>query len=237
MEVQSSAVVLSSLKYGDNGLIVKCYTEASGTKSFILKNAFSGKNKKSSLFTTLNQIKIIYDDKKNKDLNFLKLVEADVYYQSIYNQPVKTSIVLFLGEILSSVLQEEESNPYLFNFISNGLIDFDNKSTGNSDFHLWFLMNLSRFLGFYPHFSEDAQYFDLANGISTNDSSSGFIIEKSDLMIFTDLIRMNFASQEKSSFNQNQRKKLLEILIRYYELHISDFRRPNSLDVLHQVFG
>lgn len=237
MEVQSSAILLSSLKYGDNGLIVKCYTEASGTKSFILKNAFSGKNKKSSLFTTLNQIKIIYDDKKNKDLNFLKLVEADIYYQSIYNQPVKTSIVLFLGEILSSVLQEEESNPYLFNFISNGLIDFDNKSTGNSDFHLWFLINLSRFLGFYPHFSEDAQYFDLANGISTNDSSSGFIIEKSDLMIFTDLIRMNFSSQEKSNFNQNQRKKLLEILIRYYELHISDFRRPNSLDVLHQVFG
>lgn len=236
MQVQTSAIVISSLKYGDNGLIVKCYTENSGIESFILKNAFSGRNKKSSVFITLNQIKMIYDQKKNSNLNFLKDAEAEFYYQSINSNPVKTTIVLFLGEILNSVLKEEEANFSLYKFLSNSINEFDSKSSNYADFHLWFLLNLTRFLGFYPHFSENYEFFDLANGVSTNDFSSGFVIEKDDLNLFQYLISMNFNSNENSKFNQNQRKKLLEILIRYYELHISDFRRPKSLEVLYSVF-
>ncbi len=236
MEVQTSAIVISSIKYGDSGLIVKCYTKKSGIKSFILKNAFSGKNKKSSVFTTLNQIKIIYEEKKGKNLNYLKEAEGEFYYQSVYGSPVKTSITLFIGELLNSVLQEEEANSSLYNFISTGFLDFDSKPDNYSDFHLWFLLNLSRFLGFYPHFSEEYVYFDLANGVSTNDFSSGFVIEKEDLLLFRNLIQMNFSSRENSKFSQIQRKKTLEIIVKYYELHISDFRRPKSLDVLHQVF-
>lgn len=236
MQVQTSAIVLSSLKYGENGLIVRCFTENSGIESFILKNAFSGKNKKSSVFVVLNQIKIIYDEKKNSNLNYLKDAEIESYYKSIYTNPVKTTITLFLGEILNSVLQEEEANLTMYRFLSDGLNEFDSKTSNYADFHLWLLTNLTRFLGFYPHFSVNYEFFDLANGVSTNDFSSGFVIEKEELILFKDLIDLNFNSQEISKFNQNQRKKLLEILIRYYELHISGFRRPKSLEVLYSVF-
>lgn len=236
MEVQTRAIVLSSLKYGDNGLIVKCYTENSGAKSFILKNAFSGKRKRSSLFTVLNQIKLIYEERKGKELIYLKEFEAETYYQTIHNRPLKVSVVLFLSEILISVLKEEEPNFPLYNFITTGLKDFDSQPSNYSDFHLWFLLKLTHFLGFYPHFSENYNYFDLANGISTNDASSIFIIQKSDLNLFKDLIFLKFPSVENSNFNQLQRRKALEILIKYYELHISDFRRPKSLNVLHQLF-
>lgn len=236
MQIQTSAIVISSLKYGDNGLIVKCYTENSGIESFILKNAFSGKNKKSSIFTTLNQIKIIYDSKKNSSLNYLKESETEIYYQSIYSNPIKTTIVLFLGEMLNSVLKEEDSNLGLYNYLSNALIEFDLKTSAFADFHLWFLLNLTKFLGFYPNFSAKSEFFDLENGISTNDYSSGFVIDKDELIDFKNLIQMNFSELNTSQFNQIQRKKLLEILIRYYELHISDFRRPKSLEVLYSVF-
>lgn len=234
--MQTFAIVLSYLKYGDNGLIVKCYTHSSGIQSFILKNAFSGRNKKNSVFTILNQISVIYEDKKRKNLNYINEVETYTYYQSIYINPVKTTITLFLGEILNSVLQEEEVNPFLYDFISGGLTEFDAKKTSYADFHLWFLMNLTRHLGFYPHFSENYAYFDLANGISTNDFSSGFLVDREELKLFESLIHLNFSLQQGSQFNQIERKKLLEILMKYYELHISAFRRPKSLEVLYQVF-
>lgn len=236
MQVQTSAIVISSLKYGDNGLIVKCYTQNSGIESFILKNAFSGKNKKSSIFTTLNQIKIIYDSKKNSSLNYLKESDTEIYYQSLYSNPIKTTIILFLGEILNSVLQEEEANSAMFEFLNNALNQFDSKTSAYADFHLWFLLNLTKYLGFYPNFSGKSEFFDLESGISTNDYSSGFVIQKEELISFSDLIQMNFSELNTSKFNQIQRKKLLEILIRYYELHISDFRRPKSLEVLYSVF-
>lgn len=236
MQVQTSAIVISSLKYGDSGLIVKCYTQNSGIESFILKNAFSGRNKKSSVFLILNQIKLNYDQKKNSNLNYLKEADAETYYQSIYSNPIKTTITLFLGEILNSVLQEEETNIALYKFLSNSLNEFDSNKTNYADFHLWFLMNLTRFLGFFPNYSENYDFFDLTNGISTHDLSSGFVIEKEELILFKKLIDLNFNSAEISKFNQIQRKILLEILIRYYELHISDFRRPKSLEVLYSVF-
>lgn len=236
MQIQTSAIVISSLKYGDNGLIVKCYTQNSGIESFILKNAFSGKNKKSSVFTTFNQIKIIYDSKKNSSLNYLKEAETEIYYQSLYSNPIKTTIILFLGEILNSVLQEEEANLELYNYLKNALVELDSKTSAYADFHLWFLLNLTKFLGFYPNYSEKFEYFDLENGVSTNDYSSGFVIQNEELISFKNLIQMNFSELNSSQFNQNQRKMLLEILIRYYELHISDFRRPKSLEVLYQIF-
>lgn len=236
MQNQTSAIVISSLKYGDNGLIVKCYTKNSGIESFILKNAFSGRNKKSSVFLILNQIKIIYDSKKNSNLNYMKESEAEIYYQSIYSNPIKTTICLFLGEILNSVLKEEEANLYLYNFLSNGFKEFDLNKSNYADFHLWFLLNLTKFLGFYPNYSDGYNFFDLTNGISTQDFSSGFVIEKEELNLFKNLIELDFNSQKKSKFNQVERKKLLEIIIRYYELHISDFRRPKSLEVLYSVF-
>lgn len=236
MQIQTSAIVISSLKYGDNGLIVRCYTQNSGIESFILKNAFSGRNRKSSVFLILNQIKIICDAKKNSNLNYLKEADAEIYYQSIYSNPIKTTITLFLGEILNSVLQEEETNLSLYQFLSRSLNEFDSNKTNYADFHLWFLMNLTHFLGFFPNYSENYKFFDLTNGISTHDFSSGFVIEKEELILFKNLIDLDFNSEETSKFNQNQRKKLLEILIRYYELHISDFRRPKSLEVLYSVF-
>lgn len=236
MQIKTSAIVLYSVKYGDNGLIVRCYTQNSGIQSFILKNAFSGRNKKNAVFLILNQIKLIYDEKKNSNLNYLKEAEAEFYYQSIYSNPIKTTITLFLGETLNAVLQEEEANLSLYEFLANALNEFDSKKTNYTDFHLWFLMNLTRFLGFFPNYSENHEFFDLTNGISTQDFSSGFVIEKEELLLFKNLIDLDFNSQEISKLNQIQRKKLLEILIRYYELHISDFRRPKSLEVLYSVF-
>lgn len=236
MEVQTSAIVLSYLKYGDNGLVVRCYTEKSGAKSFIVKNAFSGKRKKASVFTALNQVHIIYEERKGNELIYPKEFESAIHYKSIYTEPLKVSVVLFLSEILSLVLKEEESNPALYHFIANEINEFDSQTAFYPDFHLWFLFNLTRYLGFYPHYSDELNYFDLANGISTNDNSSGVLIEGNNLYLFRDLISLEFPSTQKSKFNRTQRKEALEILIRYYELHISGFRRPKSLDVLHSLF-
>lgn len=236
MEVQTSAIVLSSLKYGDHGLIVKCYTERSGARSFILKNAYSGKNKKHTLFTALNQVKIIYEEKRNKGLIHLKDADPEIYYRSLHSQPLKVSILLFISEILSSVLNEEEPDFSLYHFLTESLKDFDSRHSDYSDFHLWFLLKLTHFLGFYPHLSGNFTYFDLANGISTNDVSSGSVIEGEEVELFRNLISLNFPSGETPKFNRQQRKKILELLMEYYALHISGFRHPKSLAVLHKLF-
>ncbi len=236
MIVKTRGIVLSSLKYGDSGKIIKVYTESSGLKSFIAKSVYSGKNKKNALFIPLNQIEIIFDDRNAHQLFYFKEISQIHHYISIYQSPAKTTIALFLTEILNSVLKEEEANPALFHFLKNSLIGFDQKETSYADFHLWFLINLTKYLGFYPNLKSGAKYFDLTNGVSSEEIPSEFYISESELQSFEKLVFLEFFQQNENNFNQLQRKSLLTTIIRYFELHISDFRHPKSLDVLNQVF-
>jgi DNA repair protein RecO (recombination protein O) len=50
------------------------------------------------------------------------------------------------------------------------------------------------------------------------------------------LSELNFFEQVTNRFNQSQRKMLLELLLKYYEIHLYDFRWPKSLEVLNVVF-
>lgn len=236
MQIQTQAIVISSLKYGDNSKIIKCFTQNNGIASFIIKNVNSKTNKLNPLLSPLNQLEIHYLDKNSTGLILLRNCNLSHHYQTLYTDPSKISIVLFLAEILNQVLKEESANEDLFNYLSNSLITFDYKSEEYSDFHLWFLLNLTRFLGFFPQIQADAKFFDLANGISSNQMISGFTIENEKLDWLKQLAQIKFTENYQSIFNRHKRRTLLEILLRYYELHISDFRHPNSLEVLHQVF-
>lgn len=236
MLVSTPAIVLSSLKYGDSARIVKFYTAKAGIKTFIAKGVYSKKNRQNSLFIPLNQIELIYDDQNKKPLEFFREAKQISHYLDLYTSPPKMTIGLFLTEILNFVLQEEESNLALFEFISTSLLAFDEKENSYSDFHLWFLLNLTKYLGFYPNLNLGASYFDLEEGVSSHEIPSGKFIHQNDLLFFEKLVQLNFESQTENLFSKNQRNSLLNTILKYYEAHILDFRQPKSLDVLIQVF-
>ncbi|MFV0305147.1 MAG: DNA repair protein RecO [Moheibacter sp.] len=236
MFVNSPAIVLSSIKYGDSGRIIKFYTENFGVKSLISKSAYSKKNRQSALFLPLNQLELTLNEKSTKNLDYFREAKQTVHYTSIYSNPIKSSVVLFICEILNAVLQEEESSPLLFQFISTSLTNFDEKDTEYADFHLWFLMKLTRFLGFYPNITLDKNYFDLKNGVSVDEIPSDAYLSNEDFHLFKILYSLDSFEQHKNQFNQKQRKTLLSSLLSYYSFHISDFRHPKSLEVLNAVF-
>lgn len=46
-----------------------------------------------------------------------------------------------------------------------------------------------------------------------------------------------FDNIDRISTNADQRRSLLRLLMRYYQLHVQSFRLPKSLDVLYEVFN
>ncbi len=236
MIIQTPAIVISSLKYGETSKIVKCYTKSSGIKSFIAKGIYSKKNKTNPLFFSLNQIELVYEDKNTNGLEYFRGATQFLYYQTIHSSPQKTAITLFLSEILNSVLQEEEPNAALFDFIASSFEAFDKKDSAYADFHLWFLINLTKYVGFYPNIKHQSLYFDLTNGISSDIRPTESYISGNELNDLKKLISLEFVKQYNNQFNHIQRKSLLNILLKYYGLHISGFRQPKSLNVLTVVF-
>jgi DNA repair protein RecO (recombination protein O) len=237
MLVQTKAIVLTSLKYGESDLIVKCFTEE-GVKSYLLKRILRTKSKKINVayFQPLTQLKLTANHNTKGKLNSIR--EARIYhlYQSISYNVFKQSIVLFLAEILSHSLFEEERNPELYEYIETALIWLDiHERTAN--FHLLFLLNLTRYLGFYPE-TENLNYpcFDLKEGIFTNNKPLNSSIYGEKLILFKSLIGINFDVIGQLGLNSRSRNIMLDILLDYYELHLPAFKKPKSLNVLKEVF-
>lgn len=236
MTIKTRAMVISSISYGDHSKILRLYTQTSGIKSFIIKGIHTKKNKIQSLIFPLNQVEIIFEDRGN-ELNYLQSIQSHIYYQTISQNPIKATMVMFISEILNAVLKEEESNPKMYLFLEKSMISLDEKMDFYSDFHLWFLLQLSSHLGFYPHVEMDYPYFDLTSGSSSQSEISGIELRDQRLDLLKELIGLNFPNQNKNQFNQAQRKEILEILINYYELQLSAFKRPKSLEILQEVFA
>lgn len=237
--VTTKVIVLSAIKYSDTSLIVKCFTEEEGIKSYLVRGVLKAKKGgiKAAYFQPLTQLKIVANHSNRSSLHSIKEVQILHPYKTIYRDVVKQSVVLFLSEVLSSSIQEEEKNKNFYEYLETAFIwlDLHDKI---ANFHLLFLLNATRFLGFYPDFEDQNQLsLDLLSGNYSDSISKKNVISGNELYQFKKLININFDTIENVSFSKNERQLVLQIIIKFYELHLEGFRKPKSLQVLETVFS
>ena len=238
MQVTTKAIVLSSLKYGDTSLIVKAYTASDGIKSYLLKGILASKKGKlkTAYFQPLMQLEINAFHKNKGTLESIREAKVVHPYKTLHTDIIKNSLVLFLAEMLGNSIQEEEKDPSLYNYLEYALQWLDeNDSIAN--FHLLFLLNLTKYLGFYPEESDGAHdYFDLLEGQFISQPSLNPLIVKEQVIFFKQLLGINFDALLTLKITKANRESLLKSVILYFELHLHGFRKPKSLAVLNAVF-
>ena len=234
----TKAIVINTIKYGDSSLIVTCYTENCGLKTYMLKGVLSSKKGKlrTAYFQPLMQLNITANHNNKGRLNSMRDVEILQYYTSIYTNIKKQAIALFLAEIMYSSIREEEKNQTLFKYLDTAIQWLDTHDA-IANFHLLFLLNFTKFLGFYPESNlKGGIYFDLLEGSFTNKPGINTLTGK-NIIHFKKLLGINFDVLQNVDFGAADRQALLLILIQYFELHLSGFKRPKSLNVLKAVFS
>jgi|TARA_B110000967_G_scaffold27061_1_gene24789 DNA repair protein RecO (recombination protein O) len=237
--VSTKAIVLSSIKYGDTSLIVKCYTEEEGVKTYLIRGVLKPKKKgiKAAYFQPLTQLKIVANHNSKNTLNSIKEVQVSQPYRTIHSDIVKQAVVFFLSEILASAIQEEEQNKTLYSYLETAFIWLDTHDK-IANFHLLFMLNLTGFLGFYPDMSgKDKIGFNLLEGNFSNSTQDKNVIYRNDFYQFKKLLGINFDSIENVSYSKEERQLVLQMIIQYFKLHLGGFRKPKSLQVLEIVFS
>ena len=234
----TKAIVLSSIKYGDTSLITTCFTENCGIKTYMLRGVLKAKKAKikPAYFQPLMQLNLTANHNNKGSLNSLKDVEVLHFYNSIYTHIKKQTIALFLAEVLQHAIKEEEQNNALYTYLETSFLWLDTHEH-IANFHLLFLLNLTKYLGFYPEMnSVDASYFDLVEGrfIFTKNLNC---VSGENLSQFKRLLGINFDVLHQVNFSSANRQNILAILIQYFELHLDGFRKPKSLNVLKAVFS
>ncbi|MGL5272987.1 MAG: DNA repair protein RecO [Phocaeicola sp.] len=234
-------IVLHTLKYNDTSSIVVIYTRHNGRGSFIVPIPRSRKSVlKNVLFQPLSLIEFEADFNPTKTLYKIKEAKSFYPFHTIPYDPYKSAIALFLAEFLYRSLREESENEELFSYLEHSIHWLDSCKTKYANFHLVFLMRFSRFLGLYPNIEDyvEGAYFDLQGASFTLEQPTHqSFINKEESSRINKLMRMNYDTMHLFEMSRAARNRCLVIVNEYYSLHLPDFPKLKSLDVLQELFS
>jgi len=236
---KTRGIVLHSLKYGETGLITTIYTEAFGRMSFIMQGIHGKKSPvKANLLRQLSLLEMEVDFKQGRELQRVREVKNSSPFATIPYEIAKSSQVLFLAEMLNKVLREEESRPELFEFLYHSIQVLDLMENGIANFHLLFLIQLTRFLGFAPsnNYSAQNQFFDMIAGkFVLSPPDHPWFLKESESPVLSRLLGMNYQNSTEFKPEQGLRNIFLDFILEYYGLHLGNKLNVKSLEILRQI--
>jgi DNA repair protein RecO (recombination protein O) len=221
-------------------MIVDMFTRQFGRLSFIVSMPKTAKSKmKKQFFQPLSLLEIETDVRPKMQLQKLSDVRLASPFASIPFHPHKLSMALFLAEFLYYALRSEQRNELLYDYVESSILWLDGQEDRFANFHLVFLMRLSRFLGFYPNLDhyQTGDYFDLRESefLSAPPLHRDFLYpEEADKVQL--MMRMDYPTMHLFRMSHQERNRLLEVTLIYYRLHLPDFPEMKSISVLQELY-
>ena len=223
---KTRGVALSYIKYRETSIIAKIYTEAFGIQSYIV-NGVRSKNAKTkmSFFQPLTLLDLVVYHNKKKEINRIAEIKCNFVFHSVPFSIKKTTIALFITELLGQTLVEEGENEQLFEFLSDAISTLDLMEKDYENFHIRFMIHFAYFLGIKPQSGQMILY-ETGHAKSYNPEFSDKLEE---------LINSNYS--QVIGLNKKERSELLTVLVHYYQLHYDSIKEMKSLQVLKEVFS
>ena len=239
METKTRAIVLRTLKYGESQLIIDLLTEQQGRLSFIQHIGKTQKARvKKQLFQPLTLLDVVFDYRPKSNLQHMRDVRIAIPFTSIPFNPIKLSISFFLAEFIYHSTRDEQQNAPLYRYCETGIRWLDGAQNNFSNFHLVFMMRLSRFIGFYPNLNDysEGSYFDLrAAAFVVGQPLHPDFLPPDEAAHITTLMRMDYETMHLFTLSREERNRITDRLVAYYRHHVPGFPELRSLDVLRET--
>ena len=220
MTYKTKGIVLSFIKFKESSIICKIYTESFGLQSYIVNGVRSSNKTKMSLFQPLTILDLVVYNKSSVNIQRLKEMKIDVIYMTNHTDIKKISVCIFLSELLSKILSNEPNQNEKFNFLYNSFLIYDSLEKNIKNFHIQFLLKLTKFFGF--QISDSSQI------------TKAYLNKKEQNDFVMDCISMDYNSKIHS--NYSERNDVLNSLIIYFSQSLGVNIKLKSLQVLKEVF-
>lgn len=232
---RTRGIVFRTIKFSETSVVSKIYTEKFGLQSYIVNSVRSSKAKtKAAVLQSMSMLDLEVYHHENRNLHRIRELAPFYHYRSLLFDPLKSSLGLFIIDVLHRCIREEESNAKMFDSITGIFRELDEQEKVPVNFLLTFLLQLAEQLGFSPHgrFTEATPQFSLQDGSFVASGGDHVpVIEEQMARCLSALL-----DNERAQVLSSDRRKLLEVLLEYYRLHVPNFTRPKSLKVLEEVF-
>lgn len=233
-----SIIVLNTLKFSDDKLIVNALSRDAGRVSMLVRVAHSQRAAvRHTLFQPLAVLEVQWEANPRTTMFKPKSARPQVQFLSLIGDPQKSTIVMFLAEFLGHATRSEFDGGLLFDYIVYALQWLDTADRDYANFHIVFLMRLAHFLGIEPNTSVPRPYFNLLEGeYSAVLPDHTYYIKGEEAAAIPTLLRMGFGTMHLFRLSGAQRSRILESIVDYYRLHLPGIPELRSLEVLRAVY-
>ena len=258
MQETLRGIVLRTVRYGDTSLIVDLFTESHGRMSFMASTLRAKRSVRSvSFWQPLSMVEFSAELLPNGG-KLPRPSDVRTYYNYIDLpfSPIKSTLALFLAEFLSAALREEKENSPLYRYIESSLqwLDLADSPASIANFHLAFLMHLSRFIGIYPNLDVSGNLNPNLNlNLNPNSPLSAVNSPLSTVhcplstvnsqlstlnsQLYFDLLAGTYCDRQPSHahFLRNEEARVLPVLFRmnYPTMHLFRLSRRERQRILH----
>lgn len=236
---KTRGIVFKTTNYSESSIIVQIFTEKFGLQSYMVNGAKKPKAKiNSNMLQPIHLLDMVVYHKNTGNVQRIKELKNSPLLQSIPYDVIKSSVALFLNEVLYKSIKQQSADENLFGFIFSAIEWLDHQNEGVANFHLLFLIQLTRYLGFYPDrdLSGEADYFDMKNGVFCKYKPDGVLyLSPPHTNNFTLLINCSFENILQITLSNDERRHLIQKILEYYTLHIEGFGNIRSHEVLEEV--
>ena len=231
---QTEGIVIRNIPYRETSVICTIFTEKFGKQSYIVNGVRSAKSTNKSLLQPLTLLDLVVYKRANVNLERIKELKAHQLYHRIPFEPIRQTITFFVCELLQKALTEDLEDQSLYQYLKQALLHLDQQECETGTYPIQFMFELSQHLGFGPQADNlDACIcFDLRQGVFSSEFPpySEFLVGE-ELHAFKKLWL-----DSPGKWNMSERRKLLILLERYYQLHIAGFGTMKTPQVLQGLF-
>lgn len=249
MLVKSQIIVLHTIKHGDSGLVVQCYSNTAGRQSLYFRSG--GRNRSTaSLLHKLNILDVVAYSNGTQSMPTIKEISAPHNLASLRGDIFKSTIAIFISELIGRTIKESEANPVLYSFLSSSVQILEHITDGVANFHIHFIAHLCKMLGFMPldNYSPATPLFDMAAAKFAMEPFGGRtygsqLMPLQESQLLHALMNTPSTNLEKLCCNGNELKvngdlrfSFAKRMIEYISFHIGNTIEIKSLDILHQIY-
>lgn len=240
MLVKTRAILFKTHKYSENSVIARFYTEEFGLESFIINNI---RSKKAAInaahLQPLNLLETDIYQRNNANLQRIKELRCQPTLHNVYTDFAKTSVIIFMQEVLNKVIVEKEKNPEMFDFLFNNICWLDASEKLPAIYPVYWLLQLSRPLGFFPEtdsWTENSMFLP-NHGVFTHEKTEPVFFSTESAVCIHQLCGASLGNFAAINPPAVLRRQLLEQILFYYRIHIEGFNELKSHKVLAEVLA
>jgi DNA repair protein RecO (recombination protein O) len=241
MLTKCRAIVIKCIDYSETSVILKCFTDACGMQSYLINGVRKNKGSiRPSQLQPLSLLELEAYHQQNKNLQRIKELKCAPQLSNLHFNMHKSAIGMFMAEVVyRSIKEDNQPDNNLFEYLYNTIQILDVEQERTANFPLFFMVNLTRFLGFYPKLNSSGTTtmgFNFKDGeFEPYDDKSPFQIDLACSQLLIEFMRCTYNEQKLLQIHGHHRKQLISAMVMYYNQHLNGFSNMRSHEILAEV--